>query len=169
MKYIWLLLWLGLPACAGVPEGIHSINGFDVKRYTGTWYEIARLDNRFEQGLEKITAEYSVRDDGGINVINSGYNIKTGKREFAEGKAYFIDNPDIGSLKVSFFGPFYGGYHIIALDKVDYSYALIAGSDRDYLWILARRPKLGEAILQQLKTQAESMGFDTSKLIFPRQ
>jgi apolipoprotein D and lipocalin family protein len=96
--------------------------------------------------LEEIAAEYSLRGDGGVKVVNSGVNIESGKREFAEGKAYFIDKPDVGSLKVSFFGPFYGGYHIIDLDRENYGYAMIAGSDRDYLWILARTPKLDELV-----------------------
>ncbi len=168
MRCMLLLFLLGLSACAGIPEGIKPIDGFDVSRYTGTWFEIARLDNWFEQGLDKITAEYSMRNDGGIKVINSGLNIKTGKREFAEGKAYFIDNPDIGSLKVSFFGSFYGGYHIIALDKENYNYVLIAGSDRDYLWILARQPTLAPEVLQKLKDQAQSLGFETDKLVYPK-
>jgi apolipoprotein D and lipocalin family protein len=169
MKYIILLLLSLLTACTTIPEGIKPISAFNVNRYTGKWYEIARLDNRFERGLKQITAEYSLRDDGGINVINSGVNIKTGERESAEGKAYFIGNPDIGSLKVSFFGPFYGGYHIVELDRDNYSYALIAGSDSDYLWILSRTPKLDETTLKRLTAKAKSLGYATEKLVFPEQ
>ncbi len=169
MKYLILALFFVLSACAGIPESIQPIDNFDVNRYLGKWYEIARLDNRFERGLKQITAEYSLRDDGGVNVLNSGVNIESGQREYARGKAYYTDKPDVGSLKVSFFGPFYGGYHIVELDKDNYQYSLIAGSDRDYLWILARQPTLDESILQKLKARAQSLGFDTDKLIYPKQ
>lgn len=169
MKSNSVILCLFLTACAGIPEGVQPISDFDVKRYTGKWYEIARLDNWFEQGLDKITAEYNLRNDDGISVTNSGFNYKEGKREFAYGKAYFIGKPDTGSLKVSFFGPFYGGYHIIELDKENYNYVLIAGSNRDYLWILARQPELEETILHRLRAKARSLGFDTSKLVYPKQ
>ena len=169
MKYIILSLFSVLMACAGIPENIKPITDFNVNRYVGKWYEIARLDNRFERGLREITAEYSLRDDGGINVINSGVNVESGKRESAEGKAYFIDKPNVGSLEVSFFGPFYGGYHIIDLDKENYRYAMIAGSDSDYLWILSRTPNLDEAVLISLTAKAKALGYATEKLIFPKQ
>lgn len=102
-------------------------------------------------------------------MLNSGYNIETGERDQAEGKAYFLGKPDIGSLKVSFFGPFYGGYHIIELDKLGYQYAMITGPDRDYLWILARTPTLDQAILQRLIARAKDLGFAVDKLIFTEQ
>ena len=164
-----ILAILLLTGCVGIPEGIKPIYDFDVNRYVGRWYEIARLDNRFERGLEQITAEYSLLGDGGIKVLNSGINIDSGKREYAEGKGYFIDKPSIGSLKVSFFGPFYGGYHIIDLDKENYSYVMVSGSGKDYLWILARTPKLDETILSALKTKAKDLGYQTERLIFPKQ
>jgi apolipoprotein D and lipocalin family protein len=169
VKNTYLLLFVFLSACTTIPEGISPINGFDINRYVGKWYEIARLDNRFERGLNQITAEYSLRDDGGVNVTNSGVNSKSGNREYAKGKAYFIDKPDVGSLKVSFFGPFYGGYHIIDLDKESYRYVMIAGSDRDYLWILAREPKMDNAVLQNLIGKAKRLGFNTEQLIYPEQ
>lgn len=169
MKLLILSIFSLFTACAGIPEGIEPVNNFDVNRYVGKWYEIARLDNRFERGLDQITAEYHLRDDGGLTVINSGYNIESGKQEFAEGKAYFTGSSDVASLKVSFFGPFYGGYHIIELDKDNYRYVMIAGSDRDYLWILSRTPKLDEAVLKNLIAKAKSLGFLTDTLIFPRQ
>lgn len=169
MKAIFLVIVLILTACTGIPEGIKPVEQFDVSRYLGKWYEIARLDHRFERGLTAINAEYSLRADGGLKVLNSGYNIKTGERDQAEGKAYFLGKPDIGSLKVSFFGPFYGGYHIIELDKLDYQYAMITGPDRDYLWILARTPTLDKAILQRLIARAKSLGFAVDKLIFTEQ
>jgi apolipoprotein D and lipocalin family protein len=168
MKILIVIVCLINAACVAIPEGLHPVTGFEVRRYTGKWYEIARLDNWFEQGLDKITAEYYLSNDEGVSVTNSGFNVKEGKREYAYGRAYFTGKPDVGSLKVSFFGPFYGGYHIIELDKENYNYALIAGSSLDYLWILARQPKLNRDIVQKLKAKAESLGFDTAKLVYPK-
>lgn len=169
MKSVLLIVVVLLSACVGVPEGISVVDQFEVQRYLGKWYEIARLDHSFERGLSRISAEYSLRDDGGVRVINSGYNIKTQQRESAEGKAYFTGDQHVGSLKVSFFGPFYGGYNIIALDKENYAYAMVAGPDRDYLWILARTPTLDDRILQRLVAQAKALGFATDKLIYTEQ
>ncbi|OAI04659.1 lipocalin [Methylomonas methanica] len=166
MRYVSIVLLSLLCACTGIPEGVKVIDGFELERYLGTWYEIARLDHSFERGLTDISAEYSLRDDGGVKVLNSGYDAEQGQRKIAEGKAYFIDKPDIGRLKVSFFGPFYGAYNIIALDKTGYRYVMIAGPDRDYLWILARSPKLDPSIREELIQQAKALGFATEKLIF---
>ena len=116
--------------CAGAPDGVEVVTDFELNRYLGTWYEIARLDHRFERGLSRVTANYSMRDDGGVSVVNRGYQLSSEEWEEATGKAYFVGAPDIGQLKVSFFGPFYGGYNIMELDKDDYQYALVAGPDR---------------------------------------
>lgn len=167
MPYLSLLLLMLVSGCTGLPPGIKPVTGFEINRYLGKWYEIARLDHSFERGLTDVTAEYSLRDDGGVSVLNSGFNAETGQRQSAEGKAYFIESPDVGRLKVSFFGPFYGAYNIIALDKANYSYAMIAGPDRDYLWILSRTPKLDPKTLQALIDQAQSLGFATQNLIYP--
>lgn len=161
-----LLLILLVAACAGIPDGIRVVDGFQVERYLGTWYEIARLDHGFERGLQDIQAEYSWRDDGGLRVLNSGWDAVAGQRRLAEGKAYFVESADVGSLEVSFFGPFYGGYNIIALDKVGYNWVMICGPNRDYLWILSRTPQLDEQVLQGLISQAEQLGFAVNKLIF---
>lgn len=109
MKKLLALIFTLLTSCTGIPDGVTAIDGFEVERYLGTWYEIARLDRRFERGLNNISATYSLRNDGGINVLNKGWNQKKGVWEQAGGKAYFIDQPDKGRLKISFFGPFYGG------------------------------------------------------------
>jgi apolipoprotein D and lipocalin family protein len=130
------------------------------------WYEIARLDHPFERGLEKVTAHYSMRKDGGIRVVNRGFDPKTETWKEAVGKAYFTKDAETGSLKVSFFGPFYGGYHVIALDKARYSYALVSGPDRSYLWILARSPDLEPSVKSKLIAKAEALGFETEKLIY---
>lgn len=164
-----LLLLLLIAGCTGIPKGINAIDDFDVKRYVGNWHEIARLDHYFERGLENISATYSLRDDGGVNVINKGLNTESGEWDKAEGKAYFIDKQNVGRLKVSFWGPFYGAYNIIALDKQHYQYAMIAGPNKDYLWILSRTPNLPEKTLQALVSQAKNQGFETDKLIYTKQ
>lgn len=166
----WLLpvLILLLSGCAGIPEGLQAIDGFDVNRYLGTWYEIARLDHRFERGLEDISATYSLEDDGSLTVLNQGWNVESGEWKKAQGTARLAGRPDEGRLKVSFFGPFYGGYNIIVLDKAAYSYALVAGSDKDSLWILARQKTLPKDILESLVGQAKLWGFATDKLIYTK-
>lgn len=169
----WAYLWLGLlcvflSACAGIPEGIQPVTGFQVERYLGKWYEIARLDHPFERGLEQVSAEYSQREDGDIRVLNRGFNTRQQKFEEAEGRAKFVGQPDVGQLKVSFFGPFYGGYNIVELDP-NYQYVLVAGNNRDYLWILARTPQLEAAVQQRLVAKAKSLGFATDQLIFVKQ
>ncbi|MGR9051907.1 MAG: lipocalin family protein [Gammaproteobacteria bacterium] len=155
-----------LVGCTGIPEGIQPVEHFELQRYLGKWYEIARLDHTFERGLTGITAEYRMRKDGGIEVVNTGYEIDSGRVKRAVGRAYFLDRPDLGSLKVSFFGPFFGGYHIIELDKDTYRYAMVAGPDFDYLWILARNPHLDPAILHRLIGRAEELGYRVDQLIF---
>ncbi|WP_394708517.1 lipocalin family protein [uncultured Desulfuromusa sp.] len=155
--------------CSSAPKGVTPIATFDLDRYLGTWYEIARLDHRFERSLSHVSATYSSRADGGIDVLNRGYDKKTGEWKEANGRAYFLESPQKGSLKVTFFWPFYAGYHVIALDQQNYSYALVSGPDRDYLWLLSRTPKLEESITQSLVKKAAALGFDTSNLIFVEQ
>jgi apolipoprotein D and lipocalin family protein len=162
---IFAMLAFGLSACLGVPDGVKPVQDFDIDSYLGKWYEIARLDHRFERGLSNVTAQYSLRDDGGVRVVNRGYNAADGQWEETEGKAYFVGDPKTGMLKVSFFGPFYGAYNVIALDQKDYQWSLVAGPDTDYLWILSRKPQLEEEIFDQLVAQAKSYGFDTESLI----
>lgn len=166
MRYAFLLMLVLLPGCTGIPDGVETVDGFDVTRYLGKWYEIARLDHPFERNLTAVTAEYSQREDGGITVVNSGYDPVKQKRVSAEGKAYLIENPEQGRLKVSFFGPFYASYNIIALDRQDYRYAMVTGPSLDYLWILSRSPQLDEAVLTGLKTQARQLGFAVDELIY---
>ena len=161
-----VLLAILVAGCTGLPDKVTPVSGFDVNRYLGTWYEIARLDHSFERGLEKITAHYSFREDGGLRVVNRGFDSKRGEWREAEGKAYFIDDPQTGRLKVSFFGPFYGGYNIIELDHDGYRYALVCGPDTSYLWILARQPDLDSKTVERLVARAASLGFDTRQLIY---
>lgn len=165
-KYI-LTLTLFLSGCsASIPEGIEPVSNFEVNRYLGKWYEVARLDHSFERGLSNITAEYSLRKDGSLRVLNRGYNIKKKKWQDAEGKAKFIGSSDVGRLKVSFFGPFYGGYNIIELDKQNYQYVMIAGNDRSYFWILSRSPNLAPNIQKGLIKKAKNLNFPVEKFIF---
>jgi apolipoprotein D and lipocalin family protein len=167
-----LLAGLGLlllSACTGVPDGLRPVDGFELPRYLGQWHEIARLDHRFERGLIDVSATYSLRDDGGIDVLNRGFDPKTGQWQEARGRAYFLGSPQTASLKVSFFGPFYGGYHVIALDREAYRHALISGPSRDYLWILARDRQLPEPLLASLVEQARQAGFATENLIYVEQ
>jgi apolipoprotein D and lipocalin family protein len=127
------------------------------------------LDHTFEKDLEAVTAEYSLREDGGIRVINSGRNIYSGEIQQAEGRAYFVNDPAIGHLKVSFFGPFFGSYVIFELDQEDYQYAFIAGNTTDYLWLLSRSPRVSQKLLEQFKERATELGFDLQELILVTQ
>jgi len=154
-----------LTGCMGMPKGVKPVDDFDVSRYLGKWYEIARLDHSFERGLSRVTAEYSLRDDGGINVLNRGFSTRKNKWEEATGKAFFVESEDIGYLKVSFFGPFYGSYVVFELDQDDYQYSFVSGPDTSYLWLLARAPQVPDEWLQRFIDRASSLGFDTQSLI----
>jgi apolipoprotein D and lipocalin family protein len=170
MKKIWLSWVLLLCGCAvAPPSGVTPVTGFELNRYLGKWYEIARLDHSFERGLSNVSATYGPRDDGGVAVLNRGYDDRAGAWKDVEGRAYFTGEPTVGSLKVSFFGPFYGGYHIVALDKADYSWVMISGPSRDYLWILARTRQLPPAVLADLLRRAQALGFATERLIRVKQ
>ena len=165
LKAILLSIIAITVGCTGKPDNVKPVSGFELDRYLGTWYEIARLDHRFERGLTNITADYSLRDDGGVKVINRGYNAEDQEWDEAEGKAYFVGDEDVGQLKVSFFGPFYGGYNVIELDKEGYQYSMVAGPDRSYLWILSRSPDLDDAVLNRLIAKAGELGFPIGELI----
>jgi apolipoprotein D and lipocalin family protein len=168
-RIMGLCLSLFLAGCTGMPEGVRPVSGFELDRYLGKWYEIARLDHSFERGLTQVTAEYSLRDDGGVRVINRGFSVDKGEWDEAEGKAYFVESPDLGYLKVSFFGPFYGSYVVFDLDKQDYQYAFISGPDTSYLWLLARTPTVSAGILERFMEHAAERGFDTDALILVSQ
>ena len=144
-----------------------TIKEFDLQRYLGTWYEIARFDHRFERGLEGVTATYSLRDDGKIKVLNQGYKGSLdGKHDVAVGKAKTTDEP--GRLKVSFFWIFYADYLIMELDE-NYQWALIGSNSDKYLWILSRTPQLDEKTKNHILEKARERGYDTSKLIWVKQ
>ena len=113
-----------------------------------------------------MTADYSLRDDGGVRVLNRGYSEKEKKWKEAEGKGYFVRGPDQGHLKVSFFGPFYGSYIVVELDREDYQYALVCGPDKSYLWLLSRGTEMKGEVRDRLIAKAAALGFDTGRLIF---
>ncbi len=153
-----------LTGCTGIPDGTQPVSDFELDRYLGQWFEIARLDHSFERGLDCVTATYSLRDDGGVRVINRGYNLEEQAWDEAEGRAYFIDDESVGRLKVSFFGPFYGGYNVLELDE-EYQWALVAGPNRDYLWILSRTAEMDSATEDRLRQRAAELDFPTDELI----
>ncbi|MCL7944805.1 lipocalin family protein [Marinobacter sp. ATCH36] len=163
-KSLIIFVVILVAGCTGVPEGIDPVSELDVKRYEGTWYEIARLDHSFEEGLSNVTADYAVQDDGSIQVINRGYSEEDGQWEEAEGRAVFVSDERNGHLKVSFFGPFYASYVVFGLDD-DYEYAYITGYDRDYLWFLSKTPTVDDEALAAFREEAIAKGFDLEELI----
>ena len=163
----WMAALALLAACTGAPDGVQPVRGFDVSRYMGTWHEVARLPNSFEQGLEQVTATYSLQDDGTVKVVNRGYDIAAQQWRESIGKAKFVGEPDVAALKVSFFGPFYGGYNVVELDPA-YRHSLVVGPNRSFLWILSRDPVLDEAVLRRLERRAADLGFDTSALVYAK-
>lgn len=166
IKRLLFFISILLSGCVNIPENVSPVTGFDVDQYLGTWYEIARLDHSFERGLERVTSEYSLRDDGGIKVVNKGLDPKKNRRKEVIGKAYFVGDSNLGSLKVSFWGPFYSSYNIIDLDKKNYSYSLVCGPNRSYLWILSREPYMEESLKSELVKKAKALGFETEKMIY---
>ena len=166
LKPLSLIMLLFLVGCVGIPDGVTPVNNFSLERYLGQWYEIARLDHSFERGLSQVSAQYSMRQDGGVRVLNRGYSTADEAWEEAEGKAYFVQEPDLGYLKVSFFGPFYGSYIIFELDHEGYQYSLVSGPDKSYLWLLSRTPSISAELQVSLLEKARDLGFDTSQLIF---
>ncbi|PPL02748.1 lipocalin family protein [Parapedobacter indicus] len=154
-----------LSSCGSIPKKAKPIGNFKLDRYLGKWFEIARFDYRFEKNLNNVTAEYSLNDDGTVNVINRGFHMVKRQWKSARGKAKFRKDKQTAALKVSFFGPFYSGYNVIAIDK-DYQYALVAGESLKYLWILSRTPEIPDHIKQDYLSKAKNVGYDISKLIW---
>lgn len=152
-------------SCTTIPKGAVAVKSFDKQKYLGKWYEIARIDFKFERNLNNTTAEYSLNKNGSIRVENRGYNIKKEKWTKAVGKAKFVKEDDIAMLKVSFFGPFYAGYNVIAIDP-NYTYALVAGKNLKFLWILSRNTTIPDEIKTQYLKIAEEIGYNTSNLLW---
>lgn len=169
MRTLTLSVLVFLSGCVGIAPGITPVGDFELERYLGKWYEIARLDHSFERGLEQVTAEYSLRDDGGVKVLNKGYSTSNKKWKSAEGKAYFVSDEDVGHLKVSFFGPIYGSYAIFELDKDEYQYSFVASYNKSYLWLLAREPTVDQNVIDKFLAMARQLGYQTEELIFVKQ
>jgi len=167
MKSIMMLITslFFLSACTGMPDKVTPVQQFELEHYLGKWYEIARLDHSFERGMSQISAEYQLREDGGVSVLNRGFLKETGEWKEAEGKAYFVNDSDEGYLKVSFFGPFYGSYVIFELEKENYQYAFISGPDTSYLWLLSRTPTVAPEVLDKFISMSKERGFDTQEII----
>ncbi len=159
------IISIGLYSCSTIPKGAVAVETFDKESYLGIWYEIARLDFKYEKDLNNTTAEYSLNKNGTIKVDNKGYNTKEENWTQSVGKAKFVKSDTIGMLKVSFFGPFYGGYNVIAIDP-DYKYALIAGSSLKYLWILSRDTSIPDAVKNKYLKIAKDIGYNTADLIW---
>jgi len=173
MKSFLASLFLGiiilLPACSTtLAPDVVSVSNFDADRYLGKWYEIARIENRFEKGLSNVTAEYSLREDGNINVLNRGFDEDDQEWEDAKGKAFFVGDTDQGHLKVSFFGPFYGPYIVFELDQ-NYRYSFVTNNDKKYLWLLSRTPTISDELKSKFNNKINEMGFKTEKLIWVEQ
>ncbi|MFT5084698.1 MAG: apolipoprotein D and lipocalin family protein [Lentisphaeria bacterium] len=174
LKYILRITYvlffsIFLGGCLGMPKNVKPVTGFYLEKYLGTWYEIARLDHSFERGLEQVSATYSLRQDGGVRVLNKGFSVVENSWNEAEGKAYFVNNASEGYLRVSFFGPFYGSYVVFELEKENYQYAFVSGPDLSYLWLLSRTPELPESIINKFVAQSKTLGFDTNSLIMVKQ
>jgi apolipoprotein D and lipocalin family protein len=171
MKNILFMTTMILPAflfpgsCATIPEGAVAVKPFNKEKYLGKWYEIARLDFKFERNLNNTTANYSLNSNGTIKVDNQGFDYIKKVWKQAIGKAKPAGDPNEAKLKVSFFGPFYSGYNVIALDD-EYKYALVAGKNLKYLWILSRETTVPENIKQKYLKIAQELGYNTSALIW---
>ncbi|MCG7544046.1 lipocalin family protein [Pseudoalteromonas sp. MM17-2] len=162
---IIILLTVVLTACTSVPDKVSPVSPFNLERYMGTWYEIARMPHPFEEGLSRVTATYSQNDDGSVKVINRGFNAEEQQWSQAEGKAKFVGDTNTGHLKVSFFGPFYSSYVVFGLDQKNYQYAYVSGYNTDYAWLLAREKEVDEQRLEDFKEQLRSSGFAVENLI----
>lgn len=159
---------LTFSSCVSIPKGAKAVSPFQKDKYLGSWYEIARLDFKFEKGLDHVTADYSLIDDNTIRVDNKGYSIKEKKWKESTGKAKLTGNGSEGRLKVSFFGPFYAGYNVIAIDP-EYHYAMVAGNNLDYLWLLSREKTIPEDIKVKYLAQASALGYDVKQLVWTNQ
>lgn len=151
-----------------VPSNITPVQGFDVNKYAGQWYEIARIDHRFEKGLINTSAQYSLNPDGTVKVVNRGYNPEKKEWKESEGVAKFIGDKNVGALKVTFFGPFYGGYNVVDLDPA-YQVSMVIGQNTDYFWLLSRQKTMPQAQVMQALQKAGALGVDLNKVILVKQ
>ena len=163
-RFLICIALLILTSCTGRPANVFPVTDFSIDNYLGVWYEIARTDNKFERGLINVTATYSAQSDGGMKVVNRGYDQNSGEMREAEGQAYFVGRESDGHLKVSFFGPFFSSYVIFKYVKG--RYAFVSGYSHDYLWLLSREQKVSKNLLNEFLLESQALGFDTSNLIY---
>lgn len=168
-KLLLTLCSFVLAGCHSIPAGVEPVADFNINRYLGKWYEIARLDHSFERGLEGVTAEYTLLEDGRVKVLNRGYSVEKQQWKEAVGKAYLAEDDTTGFLKVSFFGPFYSSYVIFGLDREEYRYAYVSGPDTSYLWLLSRSPTVDNHVIQNFTSTARKLGFNTDELLYVKQ
>ncbi|MFZ4861652.1 lipocalin family protein [Sphingobacterium sp. Mn56C] len=148
-----------------IKSNLPVVADFVVEKYVGTWHEIARLDFYWEKNLKDVTATYTLNKDGSIQVLNRGIHVHSNKEKTAKGKAKFVDSPNKGALKVSFFGPFYAAYNVMHIAG-DYEYALVFGQNLDYMWILSRTQTIPENIKEKYLSYAQQAGYDIAKLVW---
>jgi len=149
-------IFIAFAACKTIPKEATAVKPFDQNRYLGKWYEIARFDYKFERNLDNVTATYTLNNDGTIKVTNRGYNYIENAWKESIGKAKPVADPQEAKLKVSFFGPFYSGYNVIAIDN-EYKYALVAGKNTSYLWLLSREKTIPQNIRKDYLTKAQTI------------
>lgn len=159
---IGYLAWMALRTPPR-PASVQPVGNFDISRYVGRWYEVARIDQRFEKGLVRTRAEYSLASNGSLQVVNRGFDPRRNRWDEVRGKGQFVGSSDEAALKVSFFGPFFGGYNVVALDE-QYRWAMVVGSSLDYFWILSRTPVLPTGVRQHLLAQAQQIGIDLDRI-----
>ncbi|BBN83893.1 outer membrane lipoprotein Blc [Pseudoalteromonas sp. A25] len=155
-----------LSACTGLPEDIRPVSNFNLEKYQGKWYEIARLDHSFERNMNNVTATYSLNEDGSVKVVNRGYHTQDKEWQQADGVAKFVGSNRVGHLKVSFFGPFYGSYVVFELEQDEYQYAYVTSYNKEYLWLLARTPTVSQSIIDDFVQTAQQYNFAVEQLIY---
>ncbi|BAV06201.1 apolipoprotein D and lipocalin family protein [Filimonas lacunae] len=160
-----VIVILGMSCNVSIPKGATAVSPFNSTRYLGKWYEIARMDFKYEKHLNNVTATYSLREDGAIQVDNRGFDTTKNQWKQSIGKAKFVKDKNTGRLKVSFFGPFYAGYNVIAVDA-DYQYALVVGDNLKYMWILSRTTHIPETVKADYLAQAEKLGYSIENLVW---
>ena len=159
-----------LVACGSVkvPDNIKVVENFDINKYSGKWYEIARFDFKFEKDMKQVTAEYAVNEDGSLKVLNKGFNYVDQEWTEKEGKGEFVGATNKGALKVSFFGPFYSGYNVVALED-NYNYALVFGESTEYIWILSRKQSIPDRVKDKFLKMAKDAGYNLDRLVWTKQ
>lgn len=168
-KFFLTSVIMMLTGCLGMPNSVKPVKDFELNRYLGTWYEVARLDHSFEEGLTRVTAEYSLQNDGGVSVVNRGFSAEEQQWKEAQGRAYFVNDPTEGYLKVSFFGPFYGAYVVFELERDNYDYAFVSGPNNDYLWLLSRTSSVSQDVIKKFEAMSQARGFNIDNLIYVEQ